>query len=582
MIRRLHISALLIGACVALVSTASFAQEEPPDAPTDEGEDSPDDEADDAEAEPEAAPKEQAPAADAKASASTGAAATANVEAPEVAADENLHAGYIPGYRRAMGLGLSPYAPVTPALPGGVTTPFAAPEEEDAWTFNFTGFMSAALRVSMGSRSNPTTEQLGTTIHASPRTPDVYGGFQGTSTVPGSWVEMKFDYGTSIVTANVKLTTWKPTRPTNWTEIGSQNFVDEAYLLFRIPPIDKLRLNWTVGAFRNVYGGLGQYGVGAYNAAVIGIPWGVGETLSAQYELTDTLSVHVEHGIMGRLEKTPFGVAPQYANNASNSQKVSSWVHHAHIGLAKKGTVPIVGGLHYLSNFYADERDQIDDPKSPFLDESNRPDAKIDVFGADIRMLDNYLGNAALAVAVAKAQHAHLLTGMYFFGANSGEQMEKRYFGQMDGGTGTMVAAGIEYYLSWAKLLRYPEPFWGEGADLTTGFFASFGSVTSKDPLYDGRKLYKFGTEVTYRFLPWVAISARADHVAPNSKDAEETFTVVSPKLIFKSNWTSHEQVTLSYAKWFYGDHTHAEFPDGYAREQLDDEMLGLSFGMWW
>src|ERR1700716_501842 len=60
--------------------------------------------------------------------------------------------GYIPGDRRALGLGLSPYAPQAPGVPGGLTTPFGAPAPNDEWTFGFRGYMSAALRVSLGSR----------------------------------------------------------------------------------------------------------------------------------------------------------------------------------------------------------------------------------------------------------------------------------------------------------------------------------------------------------------------------------------------------------------------------------------------
>jgi len=70
--------------------------------------------------------------------------------------------------------------------------------------------------------------------------------------------------------------------------------------------------------------------------------------------------------------------------------------------------------------------------------------------------------------------------------------------------------------------------------------------------------------------------------VTPNSKDTEESFSVISPKIIFKSDWLSHESVTLAYTRWFYGAHTHAEFPYDFTRGQLDTEMYALTFGMWW
>jgi predicted methyltransferase len=73
-----------------------------------------------------------------------------------------------------------------------------------------------------------------------------------------------------------------------------------------------------------------------------------------------------------------------------------------------------------------------------------------------------------------------------------------------------------------------------------------YGSGKDEDPAFDNKNFHKFGAEVTYRMLPWLAVSGRADRVAPNSKDDEETFHVISPKVIFRSNWNSHEHVTLA------------------------------------
>src|SRR5437016_10878544 len=54
---------------------------------------------------------------------------------------ENTAPGYLPGYRQAMGLGLSPYAPQAPGMPAGLTVPFSAPAPADDWAFNFCGYM---------------------------------------------------------------------------------------------------------------------------------------------------------------------------------------------------------------------------------------------------------------------------------------------------------------------------------------------------------------------------------------------------------------------------------------------------------
>ena len=68
---------------------------------------------------------------------------------------------------------------------------------------------------------------------------------------------------------------------------------------------------------------------------------------------------------------------------------------------------------------------------------------------------------------------------MVYFGAFTGDQATQRYFGPRSGGTGSMNVIGGEYNLSWAKLIRYPEEFWGEGPDLITSVFASMPTVAA-------------------------------------------------------------------------------------------------------
>jgi hypothetical protein len=301
-----------------------------------------------------------------------------------------------------------------------------------------------------------------------------------------------------------------------------------------------------------------------------------------QYSLNDSLSVILEHGVMGRTGKFSPGEGPNVWDHEPSSSEPSGFVQHVHAGFSLTGDVPFQGGLHYLTNWTQDERDQTDDPKTPFINERYRPDSRMNVYGADLRMINNYLGNGAIAVSYADMKYAHLLTGMNYFGADSGELLTKRLLGQQGGGTGKVLIVGAEYNFSWGKFLWYPDAFWGDGPDLINSVFADVVKVKSDDPNFDGKLIYKLGTEATYRMLPWFAASCRFDHVAPNSKDKKETFNVISPKLIFRSNWNSHEQVVLSYTRWLYGAHTHGEAPNDFMPSELDNQMLALNFGMWW
>src|SRR5690606_20285802 len=155
-------------------------------------------------------------------------------------------------------------------------------------------------------------------------------------------------------------------------------------------------------------------------------PFGLGETLTLQYAVTDELSLILEHGVMGRAGKFQPGEGPNTWDHEPSPAEPSGFVHHAHAGFALAGEIPLQGGIHYLRNWAQDERDQVDDPKTFYLDESNRPDPSMDVFGVDFRMINNHLGNGAIAASCADIRHAQLLTGMNYFGADNGDLLAKR------------------------------------------------------------------------------------------------------------------------------------------------------------
>ena len=496
--------------------------------------------------------------------------------------DQDTRAGYIPGYKRAPNLSLSPFSPQTAAIIGNTAIPFYAPSSDGEWQFKFSGYASTSLRLSTNEREHPTPDQSSTVIHAAPRIVDFFGAFNGTNVTPGSWTDLHFQYGNDTVQTHVTLTTWKPGIAADYPDIRSQNLPDQAFVHYNTNVADKVNLAFTVGAFRASYGGLGQYGAGQYNTFIIGMPFGVGGMVDLSYDLNAEYTLQVEHGIMGRIGKPPAGSGPTPFSTAQTASMPSSFVHHLHVGLARHGDVPWVLSLHSLTNWSQDETDQVDDPRTYWVDEGVRPDARMNVIGADLRMMESRFGNLAVAVARMDARDAILLTGMGFFGGTTGEEITKRFLGQVGGGTGSMWVGGVEYTISWAKLLYHPEPFWGEGPDLITSVFANAGSVDSKDAQVDGRKMVKFGSEVTYQFFPWMGLSGRYDHVMPNSRDTHETFDVTSLKLLFRTQWITHETVTLSYSRWFYGSSSYAEFPYELPRDELDDQMFALHVGIWW
>jgi hypothetical protein len=575
------------------------APEAPPDkppapAPADPAPDAKPPEAPAVEAKPEPAPEAPAPeakpaqAAPPTAPPAPATAATDEPKANSAPRDEMSGAGYIPGYKVHPGLGMSPFMPRVGGAPGGIMSAFGAPGPTDDWAFTWSGYMSASVRAGVGSRRFGTTgDQHETTLHSPPRTADAYATFLSTNSTPGSWVGMIFQYGNKTVTATTSFDTYNPTRPTNFYNPPSQYFINNAYLTFRVPPLQKLRLTWNVGFFNRSYGDLGQYGPGLYTqrvTGIVGVDKGAGETLIGEYDLSDSLTIVAEHGLMGpRIGKIPDNVPATRASNYDDPRLRPGWTHHAHVGFSKKGDITIAGMLHYLRNFTLEDRgNQLrDDPETVAINEANREDGSITVYGADLRMISAAYGYAAIGASLIQAENAWALSGLQTFGGQ-GKRLVEDYFGARGGGDGTLFVLAANYRVSLAQMIRHPEPFNFEAPDIQVEVGGVLVTTSSNNEPFEDRVRHKFGADGLYTFLPWLGVGLRVDRVVPSSEDPDQTFHVIAPRLQFKSNWTSHETVTLSYVKWFYGDRTTSEGFDRYPREELDDQMFGLQFGMWW
>jgi hypothetical protein len=115
----------------------------------------------------------------------------------------------------------------------------------------------------------------------------------------------------------------------------------------------------------------------------------------------------------------------------------------------------------------------------------------------------------------------------------------------------------FQYDYSFAALARYlshyPRAYWTDGPEVRLSIFGTFSSVKSDDPDYEGRKKSKFGGELVYSPLPFLSIGGRFDRVNPWDNDSAQSFSVFSPKVMFKTSFFSHEVVTLQYSRYFYG-----------------------------
>ena len=213
-----------------------------------------------------------------------------------------------------------------------------------------------------------------------------------------------------------------------------------------------------------------------------------------------------------------------------------------------------------------------------------------------------YLG---VGGSYVKGENAFTLKGLGTYG-NDGQTLTERWWGAASGGSGKLFVVGANYSASLGRIMTRPEPFTGDRPDvvLNTGFIVAYtltntlalqgttlpadatapGPLPSDADIFNHRLRYKFGADVLYTFLSFLGAGVRFDRVSPNSKDSGETFHVLAARLVWKSNWSSRDTITLLYGKWFYGPRTHPEansiVPADIGR--LDDQLIAINANVSW
>lgn len=511
---------------------------------------------------------------------------------PLLTEDELSVAGYMPGYRRYDGLGLSPHVPRVGGLPGGITPSFGAPNRADDWTFRWTGSMNISLQASSNTRRRLAPGQGSTVYHTPPMTIEEWASFTSTSSVPGNWVGMTFQYGNSKVTAITSIDTYNPTQPTTYYQMGSQYFINNSYLSISPGSIGGIRFHVDAGFYSKAYGNLSRYGGGVYTNPITGLIRGVGEAISAEYDLSDKVTLKLEHGLMtARNGWIANNIISSPINGYNRTTWPAAWIHHGHAGFLVKGDTQYELQLHYIHNWSQDERVEwsFDNPVTRQLNETNIPDGRIQVFGMDARAIDDVYGYLSAGVAFVRMNHAFPLKGLMTYGGD-GENIADRWLGLPANGTGSVVVAAVNYTVSLGKIVAHPQAFNGDGPDIiiNTGFHWATSLVDYKKTLWgdesnwNHRNRYKGAIDGLYTLFRYLGVGCRFDTVVPNSKDMDETFYVLAPRIQLKTDWTSREALNLMYARWFYGSKTRNEGTGERTPERLDNQLLALNFNLWW
>jgi len=515
----------------------------------------------------------------------------AGTSAPAFAAEDTK-----PAPPAAPELGLDPLAPQTPALPGGVTPAYGQRSlTEGEWRFDFHGFLTAPLVIGFGDRSMPLPGQSGTTLHTPPAVPDDLDTFSHTGVVPTTYVQMNFSEGTSLVQANMSILARQANASTSFLEPASQVGVSDLFVSV-LPKIENLRTEVLVGAFASRYGTTGEYDEGRYGTPLIARVNGIGERVTVRGKLGNFVLL-AEEGIAGQSNKAGTAVTPDVWNDFANPNEGTSFVAHGHLGAKGWGLAQL--GLHYLHAWSQDDRANNVVNGVQMIDAS-QPDAKMDIIATDLRVTAHRFGYFYAAASYVNAKHVGTMSRIIsVLNTRGGPGLIANYLGPNSNGNGNLTILGGQYDLSIGKLVSYPVPFSGDGPDLFLSLFGMIAHVNSDDHTYDvngryydGTTKWKAGGELTYSFLPWLAVSGRYDKVVLDTHDdcagvscSSYNFAVVSPRIILRTDWQATDQIVIQYSHWFNGANTLIRVGDPPVENINfipDKDMISLSASMWW
>lgn len=481
-------------------------------------------------------------------------------------------------------------------------------EASAGWKTDLHGYFRVPFRLGLGSRpaprakpdanqSEPDTSdrapgQSALTLHA-PIIPDgQYLSWQSTSHNRSDWAELFFGIGNAWAKATVGLQGYNFT-DASFDDPKTQYGIGQAFVTLT-PDLgyENARLSLKVGASQDRYGAAGRYDAGEYDTYLFGRTHVIGETLRADLDLNDSWSLWAEQGVGGKRPD------PSSFNNARFTM-----LAHAHLGLNRGSDLQFSG--HFLYSWAQEEDRPYDVSKDNTRYASSVvdvPDGNLWVAGADARLELGAWGYLYGGYSHIGAKHA-LVVGraLEVLHASGGGEYRlgvvDNYLGpgctaqfadpQLAGGpterTGGLVGPGpvpapigcsagsgsvdsvlAQYEFSLTNFLQMREEggqkFWGEGADLKVALYGMLNSVHSDyrptdksiwGPT-DGNLKLKYGADIQYHATPALTAALRVDRLQPNSDVPEQSFAVLSPRLVFTSNWVTREQLTFQYSRYIY------------------------------
>jgi hypothetical protein len=485
------------------------------------------------------------------------------------------------------------------------------------WKFSWSGYFRAPLRIGMGNRAacppgvSPAAQaqkdranyqsalgaangggpnspyngaycaapgQSRTSLHSPYIPDDQYLAWNYTRQWEQAWAEVFLSYGNDKIKGTVGLEGYDFT---DTSLLGNQAApaqfgIGQAWITVAPHvPIEGATLIWKVGAFWEKFGMAGRYDGGPYDTYMFGRTHQLGESLAGQYQTGDW-TFKLQHGFGAHLEMVPAGIslsgsqlALNYLNNGAGNNYPPgaspgfTLLNHVHAGASYKRLVDF--NAHYMVAWSQDDRVDGTLGSSPnggalnTVDRSSQPDGSITVLGAEARLSTGQFGDLYVGYSHIDAKNAaavgpaiEVLHSQGGGGHNAGNGLYENFFNSVGNGSGTIDSVQV-YYSGRANI---------GPVDLKLGLFGMYSTVAGTDATSvnlltgiatAGTEKLKYGADLQANLLSWLAVGVRGDYVQPDSHDTNESFGVLSPKVVLRTTYVTHEEVTFQYSHYWDG-----------------------------
>jgi hypothetical protein len=484
--------------------------------------------------------------------------------------------------------------------------------DESAWKFDYHGYLRAPMRIGFSKQLPEDTNGYGTgksrnTIHEAAIPDDQYLSFQSTAHNMRSWAEGFFSYGNQLARGVIGIGSYNLTEG-GFNDTDANWGISQAYVVIT-PDLgyENVRIWGKAGAVVDRYGMSGRYDAGEYDMYMFGRTHVIGETFHVDYDVTPSWTMYFEQGF-GTHKPDPntynnarytllhhehiglkqgrdleFGAhylmswsQEEYRTTASSNDAFTSVGWDATAKSPRNGLPPghlwvtglearaELGAFGYIYGAYSHVGS----------DYSLTVSRAIEVLHAsgggefELGVASNYLDSPACHSAPPSATVA----------ATPGAATPPENWTPLDAdgcsdGNGNINALHAQYEFSLTNFnqqISGGQRFWGAGFDAILKLYGvgiwvdSKARDTTKVSKTDGTAglaktpttykvtKSKFGADLTIQALPWLSPGIRFDRVMPNSHISEQGFSILSPRIQFKSQWVTHERITLGYSHYFY------------------------------